>query len=181
MENSHTPHAHGHEQKSFQTLGIVILAVSDTRNLKTDASGALLEEKLKTGGHRVLERRIVRDEVPLIQEAVKSWAQNPEVHVILVTGGTGMTPRDVTPEALQALFDKDIPGFGELFRMLSFKEIGTATIQSRACAGLMGSKLVFALPGSKGACRLAVEEILLPQLDARTKPCSLISLLEPQA
>ncbi|MFQ5747870.1 MAG: molybdenum cofactor synthesis domain-containing protein [Planctomycetota bacterium] len=163
--------------REFRPLGVVLLAVSDTRTLESDASGAWIETRLGEAGHKVLERAVVRDEVEAIRARVEAWCGDPEVQVVIVTGGTGMTPRDVTPEALAPLLEKPLPGFGELFRWLSFGEIGPATIQSRALAGLRAGRVIFALPGSPRACRLAVEEILLPQLDARTRPCSFAGLL----
>lgn len=170
--------AHGGGESAFVSLGTAVLAVSDTRSLDQDLSGNLLQERLESAGHRVVHRRLVRDEIEAIRSAVVAWCEDPRVQVVVVTGGTGVTARDVTPEALEALFDKPIPGFGELFRWLSYQEIGAATIQSRALAGLIRGTLVFALPGSTGACRLAADEIVLPQLDARTKPCSFVSLLD---
>lgn len=169
--------AHGHAERDFEPLGLAILTVSDTRDLDSDKSGALLEQGLTEAGHRVSHREVVPDEVESIRGAALRMLEDAAVHSLIVTGGTGMTPRDVTPEALEGLFDKPIPGFGELFRMLSYEDIGTSAMQSRACAGLVGGKVVWALPGSRGACRLALEKILLPQLDSRTKPCSVSSLL----
>jgi molybdenum cofactor biosynthesis protein B len=145
--------------------------------LDEDKSGALLERGLTEAGHRVLERRVVHDEVEAIRGAVREWSAAADTFAILVTGGTGATARDVTPEAVEPLYDKCLPGFGELFRALSYAEIGAACIQSRASAGLIAGRVVFLLPGSTGACRLALEKILLPQLDARTAPCSFASLL----
>ncbi len=162
----------------FVPLGIRVLAVSDTRALDDDRSGALLAERLGAAGHRVLGREVVRDERDAIRAAVAAWCDDPAVHVVVVTGGTGVTRRDVTPEAVEPLYDKPLPGFGELFRALSYDEIGAATIQSRASAGVARGTLVFLLPGSTNACRLAVERILLPQLDARTRPCNFARLLD---
>lgn len=160
-----------------QPLSLCILTVSDTRTLETDTSGQRLVDFAAAAGHRVLERVIVADVAATITEKVRGWACDDAVEVVLITGGTGVTGRDVTPEAVECLFDKSIPGFGELFRMLSYAEIGASTIQSRACAGVVGNTLVFALPGSSGAVRLAVEKILQPQLDARTRPCNFAQLL----
>ncbi|TAH37146.1 MAG: molybdenum cofactor biosynthesis protein B [Planctomycetota bacterium] len=170
-------HAHGADGAGFVALGAAVLVVSDTRDLDTDASGKYLEQQLAAAGHRCVERRVVKDEIEAVRAAVAAWCQRDEVRVILVTGGTGVTPRDVTPEALEPLFEKALPGFGELFRQLSFQEIGSSAIQSRATAGILRGRLVFALPGSRGACRLALEQIILPQLDARTLPCSFPTLL----
>lgn len=173
-----TTSAHGKsDSRPFHPLGIAILTVSDSRTLAEDKSGQLLDDGLGAAGHVVAHREVVPDEIEAIQAAARAQLARAEVRALIVTGGTGMTPRDVTPEALEPLFDKAIPGFGELFRMLSFEDIGTAMMQSRACAGLAGGKVIFALPGSTGACRLALESILLPQLDSRTRPCSVSSLL----
>lgn len=169
--------AHGAVRPPFRPLGLKILTVSDTRDLASDASGAYLETALTAAGHKVLERRVVRDEEESIRGVVRTWTGEAGLFAILVTGGTGVLPRDVTPEALEPLYDKFLPGFGELFRALSFQEIGAAAIQSRASAGLVEGCVVFLLPGSTNACRLALEKIILPQLDARTPPCSFASLL----
>lgn len=160
-----------------EPLGIVVVTVSDTRTIETDKSGATLIEFVESAGHRLVERVIVTDDESLIRDQVRHFQNQGEVDVILVTGGTGITQRDVTPEAIEPLVTKLIPGFGELFRMLSYEDIGAATIQSRAMAALCGRALVFALPGSTGAIRLAVEKILRPQLDVRTKPCNFAQLL----
>lgn len=174
---SHPHHAHERAASPFVARGIKVLTVSDSRGLDEDKSGAYLEDALRDAGHRVLERRVVRDEVTAIRAAVRAWSAEPEVFAILVTGGTGVLPRDVTPEAVEPLYAKTLPGFGELFRALSFQEIGTAAMQSRASAGVIEGKVVFLLPGSTGACRLALVRLILPQLDARTPPCSFSSLL----
>lgn len=166
-----------HSLKEFLPLSVKILAVSDTRDLASDKSGALIAEKLTAAGHRVLDRRVVRDERHEVGSTVEAWAAEEEVQVVIVTGGTGVTSRDVTPEAVEPLYDKLLPGFGELFRHLSFAEIGSSTIQSRASAGVVGGTLVFMLPGSSGACRLGMDAIILPQLDARTEPCSFPALI----
>lgn len=159
-------------ERLFLALNIRVLTISDSRDLSTDKSGALLEDLCKEAGHQVSFRQVIPDEQAGIQQTVGAWAAEKEVDVILVTGGTGITSRDVTPEAVEPLYDKALPGFGELFRHLSFIEIGTACIQSRASAGLIAKTVVFLMPGSVGACRLAAESIILPQLDARTRPCS---------
>ena len=171
------PAAHGRTESEFLPLKIGVLVVSDTRTLETDTSGALLEAGFRDAGHDFRERLVVKDDAEVIRNVVVSWCNRPDIEVIVVTGGTGVTARDVTPDALEPVYDKPIPGFGELFRWLSYREIGASTIQSRATAGLIQGCLVFALPGSRGACRLALEEILLPQLDSRTKPCSFAGLL----
>lgn len=167
---------HGSE-RPFRPLGVAVLTVSDTRTMEDDRSGALLAKGLTDAGHQLAARAIVADEVEAIQLQVRQWLAYSSVETIVVTGGTGLTPRDVTPEALEPLFDKPIPGFGELFRALSLAEIGTAMLQSRACAGIAQGKVIWALPGSTGACRTALEGILIPQLDSRTRPCSVSGLL----
>lgn len=158
-------------------LRIAVLTVSDTRTLETDKSGAYVAEALQTAGHVIALRNIVPDELTLLQSTLSALIADNAVDVVIATGGTGITKRDVTPEALAPLVTKWIPGFGELFRYLSYADIGAATIQSRAEAALCGGTLVFALPGSTGACRLALEKIIVPQLDIRTKPCNFAELL----
>lgn len=156
-------------------LSIGVITVSDTRTPETDTSGRLIAETLTNAGHRVDGPSIVKDEVALIRGAAEERISR--VDVLVVSGGTGVTARDVTPEAIQPLITKSIPGFGELFRMLSYAEIGASTIQSRAEAALCGRALVFLLPGSTNAVRLALTKILVPQLDIRTKPCNFAELL----
>ncbi len=160
-----------------KALAIAILTVSDTRGRAEDTSGDLLAEKLAEAGHRLEARRIVQDDVYIIRAVVSAWIADPAVQVVLTTGGTGFTGRDSTPEALTPLFDKTIDGFGELFRQISFDEIGSSTIQSRAVGGLAGGTLIFAMPGSTGACRTAWDGILRNQLDASFKPCNFAELL----
>jgi len=161
----------------FIPLPMSVLTVSDTRTQADDASGAYLAEALQAAGHRLVARRIEPDDRYRLRAVVSAWIADAEVQVVLCTGGTGFTGRDTTPEALAPLFDKTIEGFGELFRHLSFAEIGAATIQSRAMAGLANGTLVFSMPGSSGACRTAWERILAAQLDARTRPCNFVELL----
>ncbi|HEY8942687.1 MAG TPA: molybdenum cofactor biosynthesis protein B [Polyangiaceae bacterium] len=158
-------------------LKIAVLTISDTRTLETDTSGKLIVNTLAAAGHRIAAHAIVSDDVERIRAAYGRYVADPEVDVIVSTGGTGITARDVTPEALEPLITKAIPGFGELFRMLSYAEIGASTIQSRATAGLCDTTLVFALPGSTGAVRLALDRILVPQLDRETRPCNFAELL----
>ncbi len=158
-------------------LGISVLTISDTRTIETDKSGGTLLEFVKDAGHQLIHRVIIRDEITSIRAVVSENIERKEVDVILLTGGTGITQRDVTPEALAPLITKAIPGFGELFRMLSYEDIGASTIQSRAMAALCGGTLVFALPGSTGAIRLAIDKILRSQLDSRTRPCNFAQLL----
>ena len=158
-------------------LQIAIITVSDTRTLDTDKSGGLLMDQLLAVGHVIALRKIVKDDLDAIRSALSFGIDSPAIDVVITTGGTGITQRDVTPEALAPLVTKPIPGFGELFRWLSYADIGASTIQSRAEAALCGTTLVFMLPGSTGAVRLALEKIILPQLDARTKPCNFVELL----
>lgn len=165
------------ESIPFAPLNIAVLTVSDTRNEETDKSGALLVEKLIEAGHTLAEKAIIRDEQAAIVAKLRTWIADPAVEVILATGGTGVTGRDVTPEAFAEVYEKEIPGFGELFRMLSYELISTSTIQSRATAGVAGGTYLFALPGSTGACRDAWDGILLSQLDIRHKPCNFAELL----
>ncbi len=161
----------------FVPLSLRVLTVSDTRTLETDRGGALLEETLGGVGHRIVERAIVTDDVELIRGFVRAAIAAADTDVVLITGGTGLTRRDVTPEAVAPLVTKSIPGFGELFRQLSFAEIGPSTIQSRADAAFCENLLVFLLPGSPSAVRLALERIIVPELDARTRPCNFAELL----
>lgn len=160
-----------------QPLKIAVLTISDSRTPDTDTSGDLLSQWLTQDGHHLAARDLVPDDRYRLRAVVSHWIANPSVDVILTTGGTGFTGRDSTPEALLPLFDKTIDGFGELFRQLSFEEIGTSTIQSRAVGGLANGTLIFALPGSSGACRTGWERILRSQLDIRHKPCNFVELI----
>ena len=160
----------------FQPLSLCVLTVSDTRTAGNDTSGDWLCNALREAGHRLHERAISRDDRYAMRAIVSRWIADAAVDGVIVTGGTGFTGRDSTPEALLPLLDKEMPGFGELFRALSFEEIGTSTLQSRAFAGLANATFVFALPGSTSACRTAWEKIISAQLDARTKPCNLANL-----
>ena len=164
-------------ERDFIPVNVAVLTVSDTRTEADDTSGKLIADRFAEVGHRIAARAIVKDSEDLIRAQLARWIADPGVDVVITTGGTGVTPRDVTPEALSPLVTKPIPGFGELFRWLSYEEIGSATIQSRADAALCGSTYVFLLPGSTGGVRLAVEEILIPQLDHRQKPCNFVMLL----
>lgn len=163
--------------RPFIAVHAGVLTVSDTRTLDTDGSGALIVERLATAGHVIAARAIVKDNRDAIRGQLQAWIDDPGVDVVIVTGGTGVTPRDVTPEAMAPLVTKPIPGFGELFRYLSFADIGTSTIQSRAEAALCGGTYVFLLPGSTGGVRLGMDQILIPQLDARHRPCNFVTLL----
>lgn len=163
--------------KEFIPLHIAVLTVSDTRTLAEDTSGQYLADALQTAGHRLGSRELIVDDRYQLRARVSAWIADAAVQVVLVNGGTGLTGRDVTPEALRPLFDREIEGFGELFRYLSYKDIGTSTVQTRALGGLANGTLLFVLPGSTGACRLAWEEILVRQLDARQKPCNFVDLM----
>jgi molybdopterin adenylyltransferase len=165
------------ESIPFRPVRIAVLTVSDSRDEASDKSGATLVERLCAAGHVLADRRIVRDEQAAIVEQLRAWVADPAVEVVISTGGTGVTGRDVTPEAFHAVFEKEIAGFGELFRMLSYRTIGTSTVQSRATAGVAGGTYLFALPGSPGACRDAWDQILKDQLDIRHKPCNFAELL----
>jgi len=165
------------ESRAFLPVNIAILTVSDTRTAKEDKSGALLEELALGDGHKVVKREIVRDEAAGIAEKLKAYIADPSIDVVITTGGTGLTGRDVTPEAFKAVLEKEIEGFGELFRWISQKTVGTSAMQSRAIGGVAGGTYLFALPGSPGACRDGWTEILHFQLDARHRPCNLVELM----
>ena len=158
-------------------LNIAVLTVSDTRDERTDRSGALLAQRLTECGHRLYEKAIVRDDLDAISACVAAWIDNPEVEVAIATGGTGVTGRDGTPEAIAPLLEKTIDGFGELFRAISYREIGTSSIQSRCLAGVANGTYVFCLPGSTNACATGWDRIIALQLDYRTRPCNLAELL----
>lgn len=161
----------------MMVLKCAVITVSDTRDTSNDTSGDLIAERLMTAGHFVRHRAIITDDIPLLRAHVAALCAGPDTDVVLLTGGTGLTLRDVTPEAIAPIADKQIPGFGELFRFLSYQEIGTSTVQSRADAWLVGRALVFALPGSPGACRLAMDKIVIEQLDSRHRPCNFANML----
>jgi len=164
--------------RPFVPLNIAVLTLSDTRTRENDTSGDLIVEKLSTAGHKVVARTIVREDLDKLRAQFDAWVNDPGIDVIISTGGTGMTQRDLTPEAAATFIRKPIPGFGELFRHLSYAEIGTSTIQSRADAGITANgKVIFMMPGSTNACRLGMDQIILSQLDATTRPCNLVELL----
>lgn len=165
------------DTRPFIPVNIAVLTVSDTRDAASDRSGDTLVERLTAAGHVLAARAIVTDDVPLIQAQLRAWIADPAVDVVISTGGTGVTGRDVTPEAVAGVVEKDIPGFGELFRWISFQKIATSTIQSRAVAGVANGTYVFALPGSPGACRDGWDEILVWQLDNRHRPCNFVELM----
>ena len=165
------------KDRDFIPLRIAVLTVSDTRTTADDKSGQTLQDRIAGAGHSVIERRITRDNVPDIRAVVEAWCARADVDVIISTGGTGLTGRDVTIEAMRPLFEKEIEGFGTLFHMVSFKKIGTSTVQSRATAGVKRGKYIFCLPGSPGACKDAWDEILKFQLDYRHHPCNFVEIM----
>ncbi len=164
-------------EREFLPVNIAVLTVSDTRTLEDDKSGDMLVDRIAGAGHELAAREIVPDDRDAIVAKLEEWIADPEVDVVLSTGGTGVTGRDVTPEAFASVYEKEIAGFGELFRMLSYEKIGTSTIQSRATAGVAGGTYLFALPGSPGACRDAWDDILVHQLDYRFMPCNFVELM----
>ncbi len=165
------------ESRPFIPVRIAILTVSDTRTPESDRSGDTLVQRLGDAGHVLADRAIVKDEVPAITARLRAWIDDDGVEVVIATGGTGVTGRDVTPEAFEQVYEKRIEGFGEMFRWLSFQKIGTSTIQSRATAGVARGTYLFALPGSTGACKDAWDDILAHQLDFRYRPCNFVEIL----
>ena len=170
--------AHGiQEELIFKPLSIAILTVSDTRTQDNDTSGDLLVERLTTAGHKLAARAIVRDDIPKVRRTVKDWIGTVEIDVIISTGGTGLTGRDITPEAITPLFDKVIDGFSVIFHQVSYQSVGLSTLQSRAIAGLAGGTIIFALPGSNGAVKDGWDKVIAAQLDSRHKPCNMVELM----
>jgi molybdenum cofactor biosynthesis protein B len=165
------------ESRKFVAVNIAVLTVSDTRDASNDTSGDALAARIVAAGHRLAARAIVKDEADLIEARLRAWIADETIDVVISSGGTGITGRDVTPEAVHRVLDKTIEGFGELFRMLSYRSIGTSTMQSRALGGVAGGTYIFALPGSTGAVKDGWDEILLHQLDARHRPCNLVELM----
>ena len=165
------------EPREFVPLHIAILTVSDTRTLADDKSGQTLQDRITAAGHTVVDRQIAKDDIAKIRRIVEAWSKRPDIDVIISTGGTGLTGRDVTIEAMRPLFEKEIEGFSTLFHMISFPKIGTSTVQSRATAGVMKGKYIFCLPGSPGACKDAWDEILKYQLDYRHPPCNFVEIM----
>ncbi len=166
------------ETRPFVPVRIAVLTVSDTRTLEEDKSGNVLVERLQAAGHRLADRDIVKDDFDIIVARLRAWIADTDVDVVVATGGTGVTGRDVSPEAFQSVYEKEIAGFGEVFRMLSYEKIGTSTIQSRATAGVAGGTYLFAVPGSPGACKDAWDGILASQLDYRHRPCNFVELMD---
>jgi len=167
----------GNTERSFRPLQIAVLTVSDTRDEQTDKSGKLLSERLLGAGHQLADKQIQPDDIYRIRAAVSAWIADPAVQVVITTGGTGVTGRDGTPEAISPLLDKLIDGFGEMFRALSWEDIGTSTLQSRCLAGVANGTYIFCLPGSTGACATGWDMLIEKQLDYRTRPCNLAELL----
>lgn len=165
------------EPRPFKPLKIAILTVSDTRNEATDKSGALLVERLRAAGHALAAKTIVRDDIYAIRAIVSAWIADANVEVVITTGGTGITGRDGTPEAIEVLLDKQIDGFGELFRTISYEEIGPSSLQSRCLAGVANATYIFCLPGSSNACATGWDKLIASQLDFRTRPCNLAELM----
>jgi len=163
--------------REFLPVNIAVLTVSDSRTLEDDKSGQTLVERIEKAGHQVAARDIVKDEADLIVEKLEAWITDENVDAVISTGGTGVTGRDITPEAFAQVYEKEIPGFGELFRWISYQKISTSTIQSRATAGLANGTYLFCLPGSTGACKDAWDDILVHQLDARYRPCNFVELM----
>jgi molybdenum cofactor biosynthesis protein B len=170
-------HAHGGGEREFLPIGIAVLTVSDSRDEQSDKSGRLLAGRLEKAGHRLADKVIVPDDVYQIRAVVSRWIADPAVNAVITTGGTGVTGRDGTPEAVRPLLDKVIDGFGEMFRNLSYRQIRTSTLQSRALAGVANGTYVFCVPGSSGACATAWDELIEAQLDLRTRPCNLVELM----
>ena len=164
------------EQRDFISLNMAVLTVSDTRTEADDISGALLVERLQEAGHRLAEKLIVPDNIYQLRAVISRWIADESINAVITTGGTGLTGRDSTPEAIRVLLDKEIQGFGEIFRLLSWEEIGTSTLQSRCLAGVANSTYIFCLPGSTGACRTGWDKLIKAQLDCRTRPCNLVEL-----
>jgi molybdenum cofactor biosynthesis protein B len=170
-------YAHGSGERQFLPISIAVLTVSDSRDEQSDKSGRLLVERLTGAGHRLAEKLVVPDDIYQIRAAVSRWIADPEVNAVITTGGTGVTGRDGTPEAVHPLLDKVLDGFGEMFRSISYADIKTSTLQSRALGGVANATYVFCVPGSSGACATAWDQLIAAQLDSRTKPCNLVELM----
>lgn len=165
------------ESKEFKPVRIAVLVVSDTRTFEDDTSGALLAKRVTDAGHELAARKIVRDDIPAIRTQVKAWIDAPDVDVVISSGGTGLTGRDITPEAITPLFEKTIEGFSHVFHMVSFDSVGLSTLASRAVAGTANGTFIFALPGSNGAVKDGWDKVICPQLDSRHGPCNLVELM----
>ncbi len=165
------------KNKKFKKLNIILYVVSDSRNERSDKSGKVLKEKIMKSGHNIVDTKIIIDDKRLIKKNLKDCSINNKVDVVILTGGTGLTGRDSTPEAVKDVINKEIPGFGEIFRYISYKKIGTSSLQSRAIGGVLNNTFIFSIPGSPSACKDAWDKILKFQLDSRTKPCNLVELI----
>jgi molybdopterin adenylyltransferase len=163
--------------RAFTALGIAVLTVSDSRDASSDTSGDLLAERIRSAGHRLQARALLGDEAAGIRRQAKMWIEDPSVDVIITNGGTGLRARDVTPEALRELFDKELEGFAALWHLISYETVGVSTMQSRACAGIAGNTVIYVLPGSNGACRDGWDKLISLQLDSRHRPCSIVEVL----
>ena len=163
--------------RAFKTLRLAVLTISDSRNAGNDTSGDLLAERIQAAGHELKARALVRDDKARIQQQAKQWIEDPGIDVIISTGGTGLTGRDVTPEALRELFDKELEGFAVLWHLISYETVGVSTMQSRACAGIAGNTVIYVLPGSNGACRDGWDKLISLQLDSRHRPCSIVEVM----
>jgi molybdenum cofactor biosynthesis protein B len=164
-------------ERAFTALGIALLTISDTRDAGNDTSGDLLAERIGAAGHHLRARAVMRDDMAGIQRQVKAWIEEPGVDVVITNGGTGLSPRDVTPEALRGLFDREFEGFPVLWHLISYETVGVSTLQSRACAGIAGNTVIYVLPGSTGACRDGWDKLISLQIDSRHRPCSIVELL----
>lgn len=164
-------------ERKFTALGIAVMTIADSREAANDSSGDLLAERIGAAGHHLLARAIVRDDKGGIQRQVKLWIEDPGIDVIITNGGTGLTSRDVTPQALRELFDREFEGFTVLWHLISYETVGVSTLQSRACAGLAGNTVIYVLPGSNGACRDGWDKLISLQIDSRHRPCSIVELL----
>jgi molybdenum cofactor biosynthesis protein B len=163
--------------RAFKTLRLAVLTISDSRNAGNDTSGDLLAQRIQAAGHELKARALVRDDKARIQQQAKQWIEDPGIDVIISTGGTGLTGRDVTPEALRELFDKELEGFTVLWHLVSYETVGVSTMQSRACAGIAGNTVIYVLPGSNGACRDGWDKLISLQLDSRHRPCSIVEVM----
>ena len=163
--------------RAFKTLRLAVLTISDSRDASNDTSGDLLAERILAAGHELKARALVRDDKARIQQQAKQWVEDPGIDVIISTGGTGLTGRDVTPEALRELFDKELEGFTVLWHLISYETVGVSTMQSRACAGIAGNTVIYVLPGSNGACRDGWDKLISLQLDSRHRPCSIVEVM----
>ena len=164
-------------ERAFKPLRLAVLTISDSRDAASDTSGDLLAERIRSAGHELKARALVRDDKAGIQRQAKQWIDDPAIDVIITTGGTGLTGRDMAPEALRALFDKELEGFTVLWHLISYETVGVSTMQSRACAGIAGNTVIYVLPGSNGACRDGWDKLISLQLDSRHRPCSIVEVM----